>query len=397
VESLKYNYYNNNIKMKIFIKIIFLFCLFLILNVNKTIAQEKIKIGLLVPLTGENSEIGKSIIKSVRLAINKIDNSVIEIIPKDTGSNPQTTLKSALNMKEEGIKIIIGPVFNKNLIYLDEVKDVFFLSLTNKIIKNPKNIISAGINARSQFNTINKFQKLNELKKTIILIPKENYKEEIETAIQKSKITVDRVYYYDSDPTKLTKQIEKITKYYSRKQNLEDEIKRLEESNELNKEKKIFNLKKLDTIGNLNFDSIIISDFDESLKSITTSLLYTDVSPKNIYFITLNQWFDESLLNETSSQPIYFPSINKKNYDEFIKTYYGKFNEYPNQLSFLSYDLIGLVYYLVAQNSFVIDKKIFLKKNMFKGKVGIFEIKNNTISHILNFYKVEDNSFKKIF
>ncbi len=383
--------------MKIFIKIIFLFCLFLILNVNKTIAQEKIKIGLLVPLTGENSEIGKSIIKSVRLAINKIDNSVIEIIPKDTGSNPQTTLKNALNMKEEGIKIIIGPVFNKNLIYLDEVKDVFFLSLTNKIIKNPKNIISAGINARSQFNTINKFQKLNELKKTIILIPKENYKEEIETAIQKSKITVDRVYYYDSDPTKLTKQIEKITKYYSRKQNLEDEIKRLEESNELNKEKKIFNLKKLDTIGNLNFDSIIISDFDESLKSITTSLLYTDVSPKNIYFITLNQWFDESLLNETSSQPIYFPSINKKNYDEFIKTYYGKFNEYPNQLSFLSYDLIGLVYYLVAQNSFVIDKKIFLKKNMFKGKVGIFEIKNNTISHILNFYKVEDNSFKKIF
>ena len=383
--------------MKIFIKIIFLFCLFLILNVNKTIAQEKIKIGLLVPLTGENSEIGKSIIKSVRLAINKIDNSVIEIIPKDTGSNPQTTLKNALNMKEEGIKIIIGPVFNKNLIYLDEVKDVFFLSLTNKIIKNPKNIISAGINARSQFNTINKFQKLNELKKTIILIPKENYKEEIEIAIQKSKITVDRVYYYDSDPTKLTKQIEKITKYYSRKQNLEDEIKRLEESNELNKEKKIFNLKKLDTIGNLNFDSIIISDFDESLKSITTSLLYTDVSPKNIYFITLNQWFDESLLNETSSQPIYFPSINKKNYDEFIKTYYGKFNEYPNQLSFLSYDLIGLVYYLVNQNSFVIDKKIFLKKNMFKGKVGIFEIKNNTISHILNFYKVEDNSFKKIF
>ena len=88
---------------------------------------------------------------------------------------------------------------NENLIYLDEVKDVFFLSLTNKIIKNPKNIISAGINARSQFNTINKFQKINELKKTIILIPKENYKEEIEKAIQKSKISVDQVYYYDTD------------------------------------------------------------------------------------------------------------------------------------------------------------------------------------------------------
>jgi len=40
---------------------------------------------------------------------------------------------------------------------------------------------------------------------------------------------------------------------------------------------------------------------------------------------------------------------------------------------------------------------MFLKKNMFKGKVGIFEIKNNKINHILNFYKVEDNNFKKIY
>ena len=111
--------------MKIFIKIIIFLCLVSVLNFQKTSAEEKIKIGLLVPTTGQHSEIGKSIIKSVRLAINKIDNSVIEIIPKDTGSNPQTTLKNALNMKEEGIKIIIGPVFNKNLIYLDEVKDVF--------------------------------------------------------------------------------------------------------------------------------------------------------------------------------------------------------------------------------------------------------------------------------
>jgi len=66
-------------------------------------------------------------------------------------------------------------------------------------------------------------------------------------------------------------------------------------------------------------------------------------------------------------------------------------------LSFLSYDLIGLVYYLIAQNNFIIDQKIFIKKNKFKGKIGIFEIKGNKINHILNFYKVNDGEFKKIF
>ena len=102
-------------------------------------------------------------------------------------------------------------------------------------------------------------------------------------------------------------------------------------------------------------------------------------------------------MKETSSQPIYFPSINKKNYDNFKKEYYEKFNEYPNQLSFLSFDLVGLVYYLILQNNSVIDEKIFMKKNLFKGKVGIFEINNNKINHILNFYKVENKKFKKIF
>ena len=383
--------------MKIFIKIIIFLCLVSVLNIQKTSAEEKIKIGLLVPTTGQHNEIGKSIIKSVRLAINKIDNPLIEILPRDTQSNPLITLRKAKELNEIGVKIIIGPVFNKNLIYLDEIKDVIFLSLTNKTINNPKNIISTGINSGSQFNTISKFQKINEIEKTIILIPKENYKEEIEKAIQQSKIKVNKVHYYESDPTKLTNQIEEITKYFQRKQNLENEIKRLEKSNKPNKKREIEDLKKLDTLGKVDFDAIIISDFDESLKSITTSLLYTDVSPKDVYFITLNQWFDESLLKETSSQPIYFPSINKENYDYFIKTYHETFNEYPNQLSFLSYDLIGLVYYLIVKNNFVVSKKMFLKKNMFKGKIGIFDIKNNKINHILNFYKVEDGSFKKIF
>jgi hypothetical protein len=383
--------------MKIFIKIIIFFFVASLLNVEKISASEKIKIGLLVPLTGKDSDIGKSIIKSIRLGINKINNSSLEIIPKDTGSNPEKTLQSARALNQEGVKIIIGPVFNKNLIYLDELKDIFFLSLTNKIIDNPKNIISAGINAGSQLNTISKFQKLNKIKKTIFLIPKENYKEEIEKAIKQSKINISNVYYYDTDPTKLTSQIEKITEYSKRKKNLENEIKRLENSNEENKDKKIENMKKKDSFGKIKFDSIIISDFDESLKSVTTSLFYTDVSPKDIYFITLNQWFDESLLKEKSSQPIYFPSINKKNYDEFIKNYYEIYNEYPNQLSFLSYDLIGLVYYLILKNNYTIDQKMFLNKSMFKGKVGIFEIKNNKINHILNFYKIEDENFKKIF
>jgi len=383
--------------MKKIIKILLLLALTFSVSAEEVITGEKIKIGLLVPLTGKNSEIGQSIIKSTRLAINKIDNLSIEIVPKDTKSNPKDTLLAAKELSKLGIKIIIGPVFNDNLIYLDELNDITFLSLTNKNDNFSKNIINAGINATSQLNTIKKFLELNEIKKTIFLTPDVNYKNEIKKAISASKIKIMENYIYNTDPTKLTQQIEKITRYDIRKQNLEDEIVRLEKSNQSDKKRLIKRLEKRDTLGGVKFDSIIIADFDESLKSITTSLLYTDISPKKKYFITLNQWFDKSLLAEASAQPLYFPSINKKNYEDFSKEYFEKFKQHPNQLSFLSFDLVGLVYYLILQNDSIVDEKIFTKKTLFKGKIGIFEIKNNKINHILNFYKVENNGFKKIF
>ena len=383
--------------MKKIIKIILFLTLTLLMSLTSIKANEKIKIGLLIPLTGENSEIGESIINSVGLAINKINNSSIEIIPKDTGSNPDMALDAAIELSNLGVKIIIGPVFNESLAYLNKVNEITFLALTNKNNNFSKNIINAGINATSQLRAIDRFIKLEKIKKTIFLTPDMDFKNEIEVAISRSKIKVKKNYIYNTDPTKLTEQIEKITRYQIRKQNLQDEITRLEKSDESNKELLIERLKKRDTLGNVNFDSVVISDFDESLKSVTTSLLYTDVSPKEKYFITLNQWFDESLLKETSSQPLYFPSVNKNNYEEFSSEYYEKYNLYPNQLSFLSYDLVGLVYYLILQNDNIIDQTMFAKKTLFKGKVGIFEIQNNKINHILNFYKVEDEKFKKIF
>ena len=382
--------------MKTLIKLLF-FTLSIFLLYQNVFASEKIKIGLIVPLSGENSLIGEKIIKSARLAINKINDNRIEIIPKDTKSNPIDTLRVSKELYKNGVRIIIGPVFNESIKYLDDLKNVTFISFTNKLIGNPKNVISAGVNAISQLQTIKKFSDINNLSNSVFLIPRSQFKNEIEQAINKTKIKHKKVFYYDREPTKLTKQIENLTNYQIRKNNLKNEIKRIEDLSFKDKDKKIQSLKKKDTLGNINFDSVVIADFDENLISVATSLLYTDVSSKRISYITLNQWFDESLLKENSLHPIYFPSINKNNYEIFMNEFKNTYGLDGDQLSFLSYDLIGLVYFLIYENDFNISKKIFYKKNKFMGKIGIFEISKNTITHQLNFYSIEDNKFKKIF
>ncbi|MDC0397819.1 ABC transporter substrate-binding protein [Candidatus Pelagibacter sp.] len=390
--------YYTNIKMKKFIKIIYLVIItFPLLFLNLAKASEKLKIGILAPMTGPNKNLGQSIIKSIRLAIKDINSNLIEVIPKDTSSSPEKTLQSANELKEMGVRIVIGPIFYENLIYLDEIDDLTFLSLTNKTLDLPKNVISTGVNSTSQLNTIKKFIKETDINRTIFLTPIKDYEFEVKKGIQNSKIEIFKDYDYNIEPTKLTEQIEEITNYRIRKQNLEDEITRIKNSDHSNKENKIKKLKQRYTLGGLNFDAVIIADFDKSLKSVTTSLLYTDVSPKKKYFITLNQWFDQSLLNEINIQPIYYPSINKDNFENYKEKFFEEFNEYPSHLSLLSYDLVGLIYYLSSKNDFLTTKKLFKVKNSFKGMMGIFDIKNNKINHRLNFYKVEDKKLIKIF
>ena len=361
--------------------------------------EEKIKIGLLVPMSGEKNKLGQSIIKSTRLALKDIGTDKIEIYPKDTELDPNKTLRSAIELKKLGVKIIIGPVFFENIKYLNEVDDIIFLSLTNKTDNLPSNVISSGVNSVSQLNAIKKFAELNKLERTILLTPDLDYKTEIKRAIKKSKLKISKHYIYNIEPTKLTQQIEEITNYKIRKQNLADEIRRVELSDleEEMKKRRIDKLNKKYTIGNVDFDSVVISDFDESLKSVITSFLYSDVSPNDKYFITLNQWFDESLLSEKNIQPLYYPSINKKNLESFSNKFSEFYNEKPNHLSLLSYDLIGLIYYLSLKANLSDAKLIFKKQNSFKGKIGIFDIENNKINHRLNFYQISDGELKEIF
>ena len=383
--------------MKYLIKFYTIFIFLVILNSN-SLSNDQIKIGLVIPLSGEDKELGETILKSVQLAVNDIDDNKILIIPKDNLNDPDETLKVSNELYNQGVKIIIGPIFKKNTVRLNELNnDLIFLSFTNKIQDPKKNIINAGVNSVSQFNAIKKFQSLNGIERSYLFSPNTDIQNEIKIGVKRSKIKLKDQFFYDPDPTLITKQIEDVTRYRVRKQNLEDEIKRVENSEEANKEKKLEQLKKLDTIGGINFDSVIIADFEEDLKSVATSLIYTDIPPTRVTYITLNQWFDKSLLNENMIQPIYFPSVNYENYVAYLEKFSNNFQSNSNQIAFLSYDLTGLVYYLLFKNNFIVNNEIFYKKNSFKGKIGIFEIDKNVITHQLNFYVIENKEIKKIF
>tara|TARA_Y100000590_G_scaffold33041_1_gene36242 strand:+ start:1915 stop:3093 length:1179 start_codon:yes stop_codon:yes gene_type:complete len=366
-------------------------------NKNNLENRKILKIGVLLPLSGEFQEVGESFLKAIQLALNDISNKNIKIYLKDTKANALNTYESAMEFQEMGINIVIGPIFYESLERLGEINNITFISLTNKTKKIPKNTIAFGINIESQIEILKKyFEELN-VSKTLLLAPKSEFIYQSESVKKKDILKFYRTYSYDEDPKKVTSEIEKITKYRERKKDLERRIKILEKS-ELPKDKnELKRLEQMHTLGDVNFDSVVVIDFGERLKSVLTSFMFSDVSSSDVSFFTVNQWFDNTLFDENASQNLHFPSINLNNLNKFKKKYLNTFEEKPNTVSILAYDALGLIYYCWSKNNFEFKPEQLKNKKGFKGLHGIFRIEDNLSKQKLKIYKVSEKKFIEVF
>ena len=159
--------------------------------------------------------------------------------------------------------------------------------------------------------------------------------------------------------------------------------------------KELERLDQLYTLGGVNFDSVIIIDFGNSLKSVLTSLVYTDVNQETVLFTTVNQWFDESIFYENTIKKLYYPSVNYNEFKKYNEKYFKKFNIYPNEITILTYDALGLIYYAWKKNGVIKSINDFSFKSKIKGKIGTFSFKNQKVLQELNIYKIEKKKFVK--
>ena len=354
-----------------------------------------LKIGALLPLTGELKGLGEDMLYAINLALHDIDNPKIKIYPKDSGSKKEKIIQACEEFRNEDIKIIIGPTDSEFFKELYNFEDLVFISLSNINSDSKKNIIMMGINLESQLLAIKKFIQKEKKKKTVILYPKNEYTKHVEKNIRSANFSGAKLFSYSKDPKVLTKQIEKLTNYKQRKINLSSRIKKLEGSEEPKDIRELNQLKQRYTLGKVNFDSVIIIDFGNGLKSVLTSLAYTDVSEKDILIITGNQWFDDSIIKETSIKNFYFPSIDLKNFEKFNKKFYETYNYKPNEITILAYDIVGLIYYIWKNEKSISSANNFNLKTDIKGKIGKFKISDNKVIQKLNIYKLEEGKFIK--
>ena len=355
-----------------------------------------LKVGLLAPLSGEYKDLGNSLLYSLQLALDEINDKNVHIIPRDSGSNDKKKLNSAIKeIKSQGADFIIGPINNKDFDEVKKFNNTVFISPSNINPEFQNNIISIGISFESQMLALTKFIKKQKKNKTVILLPKNQYEDFIQNKLNKLDLKNYKIFKYSADPKILTGEIEILTNYSKRKKNLELRKKIFEDKEDEQSKRELEKLEQKYTLGDVNFDSVIIIDFGSSLKSVLTSLVFTDVDQEKVLFTTLNQWFDESIFYENTVKSLYYPSVNYKEFKKYKDNYFKTFNNFPSEITILAYDAMGLIYYVWKKNGKINSINDFSFKNKIRGKIGTFSFENKKIIQDLNIYKTKNKKFIK--
>ncbi len=373
---------------------------YIIFALNSNLLSEEnnktLKVGLLAPLSGPYSEIGNSLLYSLQLALEEINDKNVIIVPRDSGFNNKEKLSIAINdLRSSEVKVIIGPTTHKEFENVKRYNDLIFISPSNISPEFSNNIISIGVSLDSQLIALTKFIKKQKKTRTIIMYPKNQYLEFIKKKIENLNLKNVKTFTYSPNPEVLTGEIETLTNYSQRKRSLELRKKMFEDKDDDQSIKELERLEKLYTLGNVNFDSVIIIDFGNNLKSVLTSLVYTDVNQDKVLFTTINQWFDESIFYENTIKNLYYPSVDYKEFKKYNNKYFKKFNIYPTEITILAYDALGLIYYAWKKNGKINSVNDFVFKNKIKGKIGTFSFKDKKVIQDLEIYKTENKKFIK--
>ena len=380
--------------MKKIFKIIIFCSLFFTIN-NAAYSKSELKIGAILPLSGDHELLGNNIYQSILITIFELKNLNIKIIPLDTQSSKTGAINAFRQGMNKKVDLFVGPIFYDTLNEIKNIegfKEKLFISYSNREENIFPNVINFGVNLSSQINSLVKLFQNNE--QFIFFGDNSSFTKKVLEKSKKFKSKTSDVVFY-KDFKDIGNQTKKVTNYEERNKKHLEEIKKLEQIEDNLDEKLIESMKKHDTKEKVNFKKVFVSSFNDELISSISYFDFYDANYKDVQFVTLNLWFDNKYLKEPSLENLIFPSINLNGYKELNQKYKKNFGRNIYHLETLSFDIIPL-----ASAIWFSTKEQQLKASMFngtyKGKTGDFTIKENKTDRDLILYKIENKKFKKI-
>ena len=354
---------------------------------NKT-APDKLKIGVLLPLTGKHSYIGQSLLDTMQIIIYENKKIESELIIKDTKANPSLARKATKELVGQNVDVILGPFFSSSLNNSSKIaqyKNIPLISFSSDRKEKEKGIYLMGFEPEKQISGVTEYTIKKNYKRFAALLPDSKYgKRALRTyrkVLNKNKLLLNKVELYEPGTNSFEKHIQRLVGLDKNPQ-----IEKDEETGE-------------NPIEDFDpgFDALLLIETGNKLREAVALLTYYGIDFNKIKLIGTGEWHIDNIGSEPGLIGAWFVAPSPKLWQNFKKKFYKFYNYEPIRLSSLAHDSLTSVFSIVKKNDGITELNYEDFQNSFgyTGIDGDFKfLSNGTVERKLSILEIKKNSFK---
>jgi ABC-type branched-subunit amino acid transport system substrate-binding protein len=339
-----------------------------------------VEVAIMVPLTGREAALGRSLVRAAQMAVFDIADERFRLSIYDDDGTPEGAAAAATTALQEGARLIIGPVFAGSVASvtpISRVSGVNVISFSNSRAVAGNGAFLIGLLPKEQVERVVTFAHREGLLRVAALLPDSPFGQQVAADLAESAdrygVKVVRTEVYGPKLDDLTAAVKRLARWDERRAALAAERDALRGKGGAEAREAASKLDKLDTIGDLDFDALLIAEGGERLRSIGALLPYCDIDTSRVRLLGLASWRVPGIGREPALVGGWFAAPAFDTRTAFEQRYQSLFGESPHPLAPLAYDAAALAAFLGrsgAPPSF--DSAALTSPNGFSGTSGLF-------------------------
>ena len=352
------------------------------------IVSEKLKIGVLLPLTGKYSYIGQSFLDTMQIIIYENKKIETELIIKDTKANPSLARKATKELVGQGVDVILGPFFSSSLSNSSKIaqyKNIPLISFSSDKKRKEKGIYLMGFEPEQQISSITEYAIKKNYKRFAALLPDSKYGKRVlntyRKVLNKNKVLLNKIELYNPGTNNFEKNIQRLVGL--------DKNPQLEKDEETGENP----IEDFDP----GFDVILLIETGNKLREAVALLTYYGVDFNKIKLIGTGEWHVDNIGSEPGLIGAWFVAPNPKLWQNFKKKFYKFYNYEPIRLTSLAHDSLTSIFSVVKKNDGIkeLNYDDFQTFFGYTGIDGDFKfLSDGTVERKLSILEIRKDSFK---
>jgi ABC-type branched-subunit amino acid transport system substrate-binding protein len=309
-----------------------------------------IRVAILLPLSGPRASLGKAMQNAAELAMFEIAGDKFTLMPFDTQGTPAGASAAAEKAVTEGVRLILGPLLASSVEAVAPVArmaSVQVVAFSNSQRVAGEGVFIMGFVPEQQVTAIVDFAGSRGLARFAVLAPQDEFGQTVvqstqDAARQRGGALV-RTQSYDPAAADFSKDVKLLADYDQRRKALMQQRAQLKRQPGEVSRRALKRLEKRDTIGDVDFDAVLIPETGQRLRALASLLSYYDVDPPAVRMLGLRNW-DEIPKPESEPSLIgaWFAAPAPAEWAGFATRFKSAFGRAPARLSSLAYDATAL-------------------------------------------------------